>query len=67
MGSIAWVAAARAAWGVVRDTENPLNRLFLPIKCNLAKDNAGLSFQIVDGDGTPRLAWSPTAEDTQHR
>ena len=55
MGSVAWVAAARAAWGLVKDPENPVNRLFLPIKCNLAKDTSGLSFQIIDGDGAP--AW----------
>ena len=62
MGSIAWVAAARVAWGVVKDTDDPTNRLFLPIKCNLSKDNAGWSFKIVDGDGAPRLAWSDTPE-----
>ncbi len=62
MGSVAWVAAARAAWGVVKDTEDPTNRLFLPIKCNLAKDTSGLSFKIIDGDGAPRLAWSDTPE-----
>jgi hypothetical protein len=62
MGSVAWVAAARAAWGLVKDPEDPINRLFLPIKCNLSKDTSGLSFKIIDGDGAPRLAWSDTPE-----
>ena len=64
MGSVAWVATARAAWGLIRDPEDSSNRLFLPIKCNLAKDISGLSFRIIDcdGDGAPRLAWSNEPE-----
>ena len=62
MGSVAWIAAARMAWGVVKDTEEPANRLFLPIKCNLAKDGVGLSYRIVDGDGAPQIAWSDAPE-----
>jgi putative DNA primase/helicase len=62
MGSVAWVAAARAAWGVVKDTDDPGNRLFLPIKCNLSKDTVGLSFRIVDAGMAPCLAWNDTPE-----
>ncbi len=58
LGSIAWTAAARMSWAVVRDTEDPANRLFLPIKCNLAADIGGLSYRIVDVDGVPQIAWS---------
>ena len=36
----------------------PRNRLFLPIKCNLAPDVGGLSYGIVDVDGVPQIAWS---------
>jgi len=58
MGSLAWIAAARMAWAVVKDDENPSNRLLLPIKCNLAKDATGLSYRIEDVDGVPVVRWS---------
>ena len=54
IGSIAFVAAARAAWAVVEDQHNDRRRLFLPIKNNLA-DATGLAFEIVDG----RVEWDP--------
>jgi hypothetical protein len=47
-GSLAFVAAARAAWLVTADKTDPKRRLFLPIKNNLAKDNGGLAFGIVE-------------------
>jgi hypothetical protein len=52
-GSLAFVAAARAAWCVTRDRENPARRLLLPIKNNLGNDRAGLAYSICDG----RVAW----------
>jgi hypothetical protein len=64
MGSVAWIAVARMAWGVAKDPEDNSNRLFLPIKCNLAKDTTGLSYRIIDGDvnSAPRVAWSAAPE-----
>ena len=59
MGSLAFVAAARAAWAVVKDKQDPGKRLFLPIKNNLAADVAGLSYTILDKSGAPCLAWLP--------
>ena len=53
MGSLAFVAAARAAWCVSRDRENPERRLFLPIKNNLGSDLTGLAYALVDG----MVAW----------
>lgn len=64
MGSLAWVAAARMAWGIVKDAENPGTRLMLPIKCNIAGDVSGLSYSIVDRDGVPVVEWSPDAVRT---
>ena len=60
MGSLAFVAAARAAWGVVKDKDNPRRRLMLPIKNNLAPDVQGLAYAI-GGTGplnAPVLLWS---------
>lgn len=58
MGSIAWVAAARMVWGVVKDTADHTSRLMIPLKCNLAADASGLSYKILDVDGVPMAAWS---------
>jgi hypothetical protein len=45
-GSLAYVAAARAAYLVAADQENPTRRLFLPMKNNLGSDRTGLAFGI---------------------
>ena len=62
MGSLAFVAAARTAWAVTRDKDDPMGerRLMLPIKNNLAKDDGGLAFRVTadtDGDTTPYIVW----------
>lgn len=61
-GSLAFVAAARAAWIVAKDPQDPARRLFLPAKNNLGPDSAGLAFGIEsatveDGIETSRLVW----------
>jgi hypothetical protein len=53
MGSLAFAAAARAVWAIVKDTNEPERRLFLPAKLNLARDPDGLAYRIDDG----RVAW----------
>ena len=59
MGSLAFVAAARAAWAVVADKDDPGRRLVLPIKNNLAPNHGGLAYTFVDSPGhdQPQLAW----------
>jgi putative DNA primase/helicase len=63
-GSLAFVAAARAAYIVASDQENPSRRLFLPAKNNVGKDQAGLAFsveshQLPGGIETSRVLWEP--------
>ena len=47
MGSLAFVAAARAVWLVVQDDKNPTRRMMLPAKNNLAARGTGLAYSLV--------------------
>ena len=66
-GSLAFVAAARAAFIVAKDPENDSRRLFLPMKNNIGNDRSGLAFaiesaQVKSAAGlieTSRIAWEP--------
>ena len=60
MGSLAFVAAARAAWAVCKDPDDPDGRLFMPVKNNIAADSSGLRFRIdnVGRLGQPAVSWS---------
>jgi putative DNA primase/helicase len=68
-GSLAFVAAARAAYVVARDPEHEARRLFLPLKNNLGNDQTGLAFtvesaQVESAIGrieTSRVVWEPSA------
>jgi hypothetical protein len=61
MGSLAFAAAARAAWAVSKHKDDPRRRLLLPIKNNIAPDTGGLAYRIepLGVDGCPALAWEP--------
>jgi putative DNA primase/helicase len=61
MGSLAFAAAARAAWAVSKDKDDPRRRLLLPIKNNIAPDTGGLAYRIepLGVDGCPAVAWEP--------
>jgi putative DNA primase/helicase len=63
-GSLAFVAAARAAYLVVRDRETAGRILFVPAKNNIGDDRTGYAYRIdgvtpPDGIATSRLVWEP--------
>ncbi len=49
MGSLAFIATARAVWFIAPDERDRQRRLFLPIKTNLSVDPQGLAFRIEGG------------------
>lgn len=63
IGSVAFSAVARSAWGVTKDVRDPDRRLMLPIKNNLAAMRGGLAFRVEAGgvDGGAALAWEADA------
>jgi putative DNA primase/helicase len=56
-GSLAFVAAARAAYVVARCPDDPARRLVLPIKNNLGNDRTGLAYRIAEDRGVPYVVW----------
>ncbi|MEO8400927.1 MAG: AAA family ATPase [Gammaproteobacteria bacterium] len=61
-GSIAYVAASRAAYVVVKGKRNSPIRLFLPLKNNIGNDQTGLSYsieecQVENGIISSRINW----------
>lgn len=60
-GSLAFVAAARAAYIVTKDPDDETRRLFLPAKNNIGPDSTGLAYRIESatvGDiETCRIVW----------
>ena len=63
-GSVAFIAAARSGFLIIRDPEEEDRRLMVPIKNNLGSDKNGLSFRIKkilleSGIETSKLEWDP--------
>jgi len=58
LGSVAWSGAARTAWIVMADPDDPDRRFLLNLKNNLSKDKSGLAYRIVNPG---RLDWESGA------
>lgn len=64
LGSMAFIAAARAAYVVLRDKDDPTGerRLMLPLKNNLGNDRTGMAYRLdpaSSSNGQPVVAWEP--------
>ncbi|MGD9162756.1 MAG: AAA family ATPase [Desulfobacteraceae bacterium] len=58
-GSGAFIAAVRHAFAVVKDKDDDLRRLVIPIKSNIWSDRHGLAFSIGFVDEIVQVSWEP--------
>jgi len=59
--SIAFLAAARAAWGIAEDADQPDRRIMVRVKGNLSRDPGGVAYRIEAPSGIARVAWEQGA------
>jgi putative DNA primase/helicase len=55
IGSVAFAGAVRSVWMVAKDSQNPTRRLLLLAKSNIAADEGGLAYSIINGV----VVWEP--------
>ncbi len=60
MGSIGFMAAARVAWQVTADPDEPDRSLMLPVKVNIGKTPRGLAFRLSETTG---IEWEQESID----
>ncbi len=64
-GSLAFTAAARAAWLCAADPEDATRRVLVALKSNLGPEAPGLAYRLVDdGNGRPIVEWLGPCEVT---
>jgi AAA domain len=69
LDSVAFVAASRGVYLIVRDPEDDERRLFLPAKNNIGRIRSGLAFKVVEKlattvfDSYPCIRWEDEAVD----
>jgi RecA-family ATPase len=57
-GSVAYVAASRATWVVVADTDDSTRKLMIPVKFNIGPKPDGMAYKIVEnGENEPQIEW----------
>jgi putative DNA primase/helicase len=57
--SVAFIAAARAAWGFGEDPDNAANRVMVPVKNTSAPLGNGLAYRIEAVGDVARIVWQP--------
>jgi hypothetical protein len=62
VGSIAMGAAARAAWGIERDPDNPERRIMGALKNNLGKDSGCLAYRLESVGESAVIVWEPALD-----
>ncbi len=70
IGSIGLVAAARAAYAIIKDEKDPAIRYFIPLKNNVGNDKDGFGYKIEtvvlpEGIATSKICWQPNLVDAQ--
>jgi putative DNA primase/helicase len=59
-GSIAFIAAARAAWFFGKNPDDPAGRLMIPGKMNLASEQMGIAYTLAPKGDVAVVAWGET-------
>lgn len=62
IGSIAFTAAARLAFGIVKCSQDPHRRLLVPTKANIVPDASGFGYQVIPAPSNPAMGviqWEP--------
>lgn len=63
-GSIGFVGAARAAYTIGRDADDPNRRIIACVKMNVAREPASLAYLIDSGPVGPFINWQGVVETT---
>lgn len=66
-GSIAFIGAARSAYTIGRDAEDPERRVMACVKMNIARQPASLAYSINDSTTGPILEWHGTVDADAQR